>query len=134
MSVEEQVKKYCQQMTEEKALHKSNESIKADLKKYLIDNNQKTSDVGIYHVILVEKSNDTLDETRAIDLLYEYWHSLHGEDVPCPWVTTVEVLNEDALERAIYSGELPKVVIKKLNTFRTHSVTHALNFKVDKEK
>lgn len=132
MGTEEQIKEYCEKMLVEKSIHKETEALKAELKKKMIDEDTKIMTSGKYQVKLEIRSNDGFDANKLLGVLKAEWEK-SGKSGYCPWVKTVEVVDEDALESALYKGDFDKDALAKINGCRTHSETKALTFKINKE-
>lgn len=130
MSIEEKVKAYCEQMAEEKAIHAKNEALKKELKQALKDSGEKELVSGKYKVQLETRTSEGFDDTKLLMVLKEYWDNTNVGK--CPWIATAEYVDTDALEQAIYKGDLPKAVLAKINDCRTCKKSDALTFKVGK--
>lgn len=132
VTIEEQVKTYCKQMEEEKALHKSNDGLKNAIKKWLVDAGMTMSKIGNYKVVLQSRVTESVDETKMIGVLKAYWDK-HGKGKQCPFIGTKEYVDMDALESYIYRGKLPKYLLLELDECRVKKESTALTYKVEKD-
>ena len=128
MTPEEQVKVYCKQMDEEKALHKSNEKLKTALKKWLTDAGRNIHKEGKYQIVLQTRVTESVDEEKMLNILKAYWTKI-GKGKPCPFVATKEFVDMDALEQYIYKGKLPKYLLLELDGCRVRKESQALTYK-----
>ena len=133
MGLEEQVTQYCEQKEQESILSKSNKKLNDEIKRTLIESNQKDATFGKYTVKLESRTSENVDDVKMLAVLKAFWESEHkGEK--CPFIATVEVLNPDALEEFMYKTELPESVILDLDKCRTVTTTTALKYSIKKEK
>lgn len=130
MTPEEQVKLYCKQMDEEKALHKSNEKLKSILKKWLTDAGEPRHKFGKYQIALQTRVTENVDEEKMLGVLKAYWDKM-GKGKPCPFVKTQEFVDMDALESYIYRGKLPKYLLLELDGCRVRKESQALTYKTE---
>lgn len=56
------------------------------------------------------KKNEELNEAKAIETIKSEWASKNGS-MTCPYLKMVYVLDEEAIEKAIYNGELKAEVL-----------------------
>lgn len=86
----------------------------------------KTSD---FKVTLTKRVTDTPNEAKmlaVLDKYYEFSKENYFPDWGNPFAKMVRVLDTEALEKAIYNGELPADLLEKLDTCITHKTTYAL--------
>lgn len=133
MGIEEQISQYCEKKEESGVLSKELKALSADIKQYLVEHKATAKEVGEWEVRLQTKVTEDFDMTKLICVLKKYWEYEH-EGEPCPFVTTVEVIDENALEGALYRDELPQEVIEKIDGCRIKKETTALVYKKVKEK
>ena len=131
MELEERIKKYCEQAIEEKALHKSNDVLKNDIKETLLKDGRDEAESGKYTVRIETRVTEKVDEVKMLDVLKRFWKATHGDE-KCPFIATVECVDMEALETFMYSNELPQEVLLELDGCRVKSETKALTYKVAK--
>lgn len=128
---EEQVKLYCEQMNQEKALHKANETLKNTLKKFLTDMKKDVLKSGKYKVSLQSRVSESIDEAQMLAVLKTYWEKA-GKGKQCPFIRTQEFVDMDVLEGYIYKDKLPKYLLLELDKCRVKKETVALTYSVEK--
>lgn len=133
MTPKEQIELYCEQMNEEKALHKANKTLNDNIKQTLIDDNATDAKSGKYSVHLETRVTEELDTVKMLDILKAFWKKKYGSK-KCPFIRTVEVLDMEELESFMYTEELPSDLILDLDMCRIKKETKALTYKIAKEK
>lgn len=139
MKLEEQITQYCEQKQEESILKKSIETLNKSIKEALSNSTKEIKSgkqgvrAGKYEVKLQIKQNTNVDEGKMLEIIKRFWHSTHGSQ-QCPFIRTVEVIDSDALEGAIYREELPKEVAVELGKCIKRSEIKALVYKEIKEE
>ena len=97
----------------------------AEIKMIMLEEELDTSVSGDYTASLTFKTTEAFDE----DALLTYLKSaLVGKDGVCPYMLFVEVVNWDAIEKAIYNGEITKEQVLEIDKFKTVKKTPTLNF------
>ena len=132
MTTDEQIELYCEQKEQEKALNKSIKKLNADIKESLTKTNQTTVEAGKYSVTLEKRVTDNIDTVKMLMIMKTYWEE-HYEG-KCPFIRTVEVLDDTELEAFLYKEKLPDDVIIALGGCRSKTETTALTYKIKKEK
>lgn len=128
MELNEQITKYCEQKEEEKALHKSNETLNQSIKETLQKSSQTSSCAGQWTVELETRTSESMDASKMLTILKKFWEETHkGEK--CPFIRTQEYLDEDALESFMYKEDLPKELLLELDGCRKVTKSVALTYK-----
>lgn len=70
---------------------------------------------GGYKVIRQVRTKVKVNEDKMLDILKEDWRTRCG-DAECPYIKTREYIDSDALESALYKGDIPAETMAKLNT------------------
>ena len=133
MTIEDKIKRYCENSEVVKSLKKECNSDKADIKAYLAEHKDYKPNSSKYSVKVSEVVNESVDEDRVIDILKRYWSS-KGIRIKCPWIKTQEVIDMEALEKAVYANEIPQEVLLDIDKCRVKTVTTKLTYKIAKEK
>lgn len=82
-----------------------------------------------FKVTLSKRVTDTPNEIKmlaVLDKYYEFSKENYFPDWGNPFAKMVRILDTEALEKAIYNGELPADLLEKLDTCITHKTTYAL--------
>ena len=74
-----------------------------------------------------------MNEVAILKILKDFWESEHSSE-PCPFVKTVEIINHDVLESALYHNDLPSNVLTKLDSCITNDTIYALKCSKIKSK
>lgn len=133
MVSEEQITRYCEFKEDEKALNNDIKKLNETIKQTMIDENTKEVHTDKYIIELEIRTKDDIDPMLALMVLKKYWDNEHSGE-PCPFIRTIEVLDEDALEKFMYSTKLPEETLSALDKCRTKTVTKALTYKKVKGK
>ena len=128
MTTEEQITSYCEKKEEEKLLSKSIKQLGETIKGFLIDNKKNDMQAGEWQINLQHKVTESIDEDKLLSVLKGFWVEKNGS-IQCPFVSTVEVVNMEALEGAIYRGEIPDEILLKIDGCRIKKETDALTYK-----
>lgn len=135
MLTEEQVKTYCQKKGEEKVLKEAITSLGEAIKNELVNNKETDAKFGKYSVHLETRTTESIDENKLLDVLETDWVKHNGEDSELPpYIKVTRYVDMDALESAIYKGEIPQETILELDKCRIKKESTALTYKVTKEK
>lgn len=130
------VQQYCEQKEQEKVLKASLKNLNDQIKDELKSRDETGFDFGKYHVKLQTRVKEEVNEEKVLAVLKDFWDSQAGganKGTQCPYIKRVEVLDMDALENAIYKGDIPDEVLMSLDKCRVKSETVALTYKIDKE-
>lgn len=114
-----------------KQLKKVCDSEKESLKNIMGEIGSEKESYGGFTITRTVSERESFNEQQALAILKQSWYKNHGYE-PCPFVKTVEVLDSDALESAMYNGELDNNTILKLDECR--SVTEVITLKCSKSK
>lgn len=117
--------------TKVKELKKIQDDEKESIKATLTETNLSSYTAGGYTVTKVVSNREKLDEEKALVILKKDWIYKYGS-MECPYIKTREYVDLDALENAIYVGDVDKETIKKLDECR--EVTTVISLKCAKEK
>ena len=123
------VAQYGELDAKEKALKKDLEDRKLLIKNTMKDSNIDKWSAGGYTVSYSESERVSFDEEKALNVLKAAYPN---RDSSCPYVKTVEVIDMDALEAAIYNNEIDNDILVKLNDCRT--ATKVVTLKCSKTK
>ena len=135
MITKEQVKTYCEKKNEEKALKKEISSLGEIIKNELINSKDTDIDFDKYSVHLETRVTESIDENKMLDTLERDWVNRNGKDAELPpYIKIARYVDMDALEVAIYKGEIPQETVLELDKCRIKKETVALTYKVAKEK
>ena len=94
-------------------------------------NNMETNGWAMSYVVAVKH---IVDEERMLEILKEYWIANNGSK-ECPYIKTKEYVDQDALEHAIFVGDIEdKAVLLKLKECYTDKQEERLTIKRAKEK
>ena len=130
--IDEVVARYGKTDAEIKELKKANDADKEHIKKVLEEQGESSWTAGGYTVQRVESTKETMNESKLLPLLKFDWRDRQGER-ECPYIKTREYIDMDALEVAIYAGEIPVSVLKQMDSCRETTTTVALRCKKVKE-
>ena len=114
-----------------KQLKKLCDSEKECLKNIMGEMGSEKESYGGFTITRTVSERENFNEQQALAILKQNWYENHGSE-PCPFVKTVEVLDSDALESAMYNGELDNNTILKLDECR--NVTEVITLKCSKIK
>lgn len=112
------VQVYGEHDSQAKELKKVCDEEKEQIKRELREQQLKNFVSEGYKVTYQVSERVTLDTDKMVHWLQEYWNAKESNE-PCPYLKTIVVLNEDALETALYKQELPEYVIEQLNSCRS---------------
>lgn len=131
MCLETKIKSYCDKKEAEKLLKKEISHLGGELKDYLTTHDGSAEGDG-WVVNLQSRNVETVDEEKMLYVLKASWKEQNGKK-KCPYIRTVEVLDMDALENAIYKGEISEETLLELDGCRTKTTQYALTYKKKKE-
>lgn len=135
MITEEQIKNYCEKKDEEKILKKTINSLGESIKNELISNKETDAEFGRYSIHLETRTTENIDEQKLLDTLESDWIRRNGENAELPsYIKVARYVDMNALESAIYKGEIPQETVLELDKCRVKKETVALTYKVAKEK
>ena len=131
-SVNAQIREYCKKKAEASVLERRVKELGDKLKASLLNSGKREYSTGRYSIQLEVRKEEKVDTGKMLAILKNYWAEEHGDEM-CPFIRTVEVIDEDALERFLYNHPLPEDTILALDSCRTTSTTNALKYKIAKE-
>ena len=131
-NIDELVEDYGKKDAEIKAIKKIADEEKEQIKDFLASQSERSYSAGGYTVTRVVTETETLNEERLLPILKRYWSSTHGS-MQCPFIKTMEYIDMDALESAIYQKELTPSVLTEMDTCREVKTTVKLLCKKTKE-
>ena len=118
------VKGYCEDKKVEGTLKKRISDFNDQIKKLMLPVGLQDWEYDGNAIHITIKHADTLNEGKALDLLAK---KCHDKCVELGVIKTKEYLDADALESAIYRGDIPKKVLLELDTCRDVKDTPTLN-------
>ena len=124
----ERVDLYCDSKEAEKTLNKDIKALNEKIKQEMRNGNMTEMQTDKYVVTLESRVTDEIDPALMLMALKKYWDKEHAEE-QCPFIRTVEVIDEDALEKFMYSNKLPEETMSELEKCRKKKVTTALTYK-----
>lgn len=132
MCLETKIKGYCEAKEQEKSLKKDISALGNEIKEYLTSHDGKAEADG-WTVVLQPRNVESVDEEKMLYVIKSAWTE-HNGSMQCPYIRTVEVLDMDALESAIYRGDISDETLLALDGCRTKTTQYALTYKKKKEK
>lgn len=102
------------------------------IKELMLNSNLTKKTSGKYTAKLTTRKSETFDE----DGLAKYIKStLWGDmgSMECPYIQRVEVINWDALEKAMYNGEITKEQVAEIGKYKQIKETVALSLEVSED-
>lgn len=104
----------------------------AQIKQIMIDKKMENSTSGVYTADLSFRDDTTIDEDGVMNFIKTKLWGNKGS-MECPYIKRIEVIDWDALEKAIYNGEITKKQVLAMDKFKTVKKTPVLKLKVQKE-
>lgn len=132
MNLEELVVSFGEKDAEFKALKKDYDSTKETLKNLMGDLGTEKESFGGYTVTRTTSNRESFDEAKALEILKKDWNTHNSPAIACPYIKTIEVLDMDALESAMYNHQIRDDVIISLDECR--KVTEVITMKCVKTK
>lgn len=133
MTLDELVTQYGANDAKFKELKKVCDGEKEEIKTRLNEEGVSDWTAGGYTVKRIESERTSMNEERMLEILKLDWQKRYG-DIPCPYIQTIEVIDMDALEAALYAEELPDDVVQDLYHCRTTQTVVTLKCSKAKEK
>lgn len=125
MEISEKITKYCENKEAEKVLSKETKVLGSEIKKYLMENPNAEVQSGVWKVELQHRISEDFDEAKVLMAIKAFWVINHGDE-KCPFVKAVEYVDMEALEGALYKGEIPEDVIMQIDSCRVKKESDAL--------
>lgn len=97
-----------------KLLKKEVDTEKDLIKSMMCESNLTEYTAGGFTVKYSVSERTTVDEVKMLNVLKQDWVERFGS-MECPYIKTIEVIDEDALESALYKGDIPENVMAELN-------------------
>ena len=113
-----------------KALKKGNDADKEVIKDYLAEQEDKKWTAGGFTVTRVESTSDTLNEIKLLALMQKHRDIADQHGI----IKTMEYVDTDALESAIYSGYLSADILNEMQSCHESKTTVSLRCTKAKEK
>jgi len=126
--LDELVAEYGKKDADIKTLKKITDAEKEQIKDLLVESNVDSWTSGGYTVQRVVSNRETLNEDKLLPILKEDWSATHGS-MECPYIRTVECIDMNALETAIYEGTISQDVLLKMNGCKETTTVVALKCK-----
>lgn len=123
----ELVEKWGSKKTVLDPLTKEVKSYADSIKLLMLEENLDESISGAYTACLSFQTKEDVNEEGLLQRMKQEWAD------PTRFIKTVEVVDWDALESAIYNHELTQEQLLAMNEFRTVSKTPVLKLKTRKE-
>ena len=124
------VERYGKVDAEIKALKKGNDADKEAIKDYLAEQEDNKWTAGGYTVTRVESTSDTLNEVKLLALMQKHRDIADQHGI----IKTMEYVDTDALESAIYSGYLSADILNEMQSCHESKLTVSLRCTRAKEK
>lgn len=102
----------------------------AQIKQIMIDNNKEDSTSGKYTAHLSYATSQQVDEEGLLEYIKS---KIQGKKKSCPYIKTIEVIDYNALEKAIYNGEITKEQVLEMDKYKSEVKTPKLTLKIQKE-
>lgn len=97
----------------------------AEIKQLMMQEKLDSSLSGDYIANLTFKNNESIDEEGMLNYVKSVLWVDKGS-MQCPYIQTIEVLNWDAIEKAIYNGQITKEQVLEMDKFKTVTQTPVL--------
>lgn len=130
--LDELVESYGNHDAQLKPLKKLMDAEKEELKTELAAIEKTEHSFGGFTVSISESTSVKTNEPMMLQVLKEHWKTQYG-DSDCPYVKTVEVVDTDAVELALYNGDFDDDLLSKLQECQTESITTRLYCKKTKK-
>ena len=114
ITLDDLVARYGKTDAEMKALKKVNDADKELIKNMLAESDNNKHTAGGYTVQRVVSTRESLNEDKLIPLLEGAWYSENG-NTDCPYIKMVKCIDMNALEAAIYKGDLSADMLQRMN-------------------
>ena len=102
----ELVPRYYANKETEKVLKKEIDADNKEIKQIMLDSNSENEVIEDYKVSCKTIVTEDFDKDLLISKLVSIWKDAGNGDVACPWIEYVPKVNDEALEDAIYNGEI----------------------------
>lgn len=119
-SLEELVPRYYADKQTEKEVKERLANDNKAIKDIMLNANKETENVGEYSVTCKVITTEDFDKTLLLNKVKSIWANQNG-NMECPWVDTIEVVNDEALEDAIYNGLLNPEDLKECKVQKTQT-------------
>lgn len=111
-------------------LKKDIEADAAKIKQIMIDEELEESESGGFLAKLSFQNKESMDEEGLLKFIKSVLWNGKGS-MECPYIERIEVINFDALEKAMYEGTISKEQVLEMNKFKI--VTRVPVLKLKKE-
>lgn len=99
------VPRYFKNKETEKELKQIIADDNKEIKSIMLSADKETENVGEYKVFCKTIVTEDFDKDLLVKKLLSLWAE-HNGSMKCPWIEYVPVVNDEALEDAIYNGEI----------------------------
>lgn len=125
MNITDTITEYGKLDSQLKSLKTLCDNKKDELKSYMIQNDLQLCTSDEYKVQLTKSERTTTNEDQILKIIQADWKVNHGDE-PCPYEKTIVVLDQNALESALYHNLFSKELLTKLSSCTTTTETYAL--------
>lgn len=87
------------------------------IKEYMTSHNETQLEVNDLVCTCKIIESESFDDAKLLNKVKQLWHN----DTECPWVDTIEVVNMDALESAIYEGQINPAELNDCKVTKTQT-------------
>lgn len=97
----------------------------AEIKQLMLEEKLDTSISGEFTAVLSFTNKESIDEDGLLDYIKSVLWGTKGS-MQCPYIKTVEVIDWEAVEKALYNGEITKEQAIEMDKFKTVTKTPVL--------
>lgn len=99
------------------------------IKELMLNSNLTKKTSGKYTAKLTTRKSESFDEDGLVKYIKSsLWANMGSME--CPYIKTVEVVNWDALEKAMYNGEISKEQMTDIGKYKQVKETVALGLEI----
>lgn len=102
-NLDELVPRYYANKIAENALKKENAKDNNEIKSIMLKAKKETENIGDYKISCKTIVTEDFDKDLLLKKVKSIWTEKNGS-MTCPWIDRIEVVNDEALEEAIYNG------------------------------
>lgn len=124
----ELVSKYGVLNDESKEQKKVCDAFNKEIKDIMSNENLDDWETDDYIANYSVRKSEIVDEDRLFLVLKDEWIKRNGS-MQCPFIKTIEVIDDKALENAMYKGELDEDMLTKIKECSTPKLTPTLTVK-----
>ena len=119
------VKRWGENKTQADALKKLVDTDAAEIKQIMLDEKLDSSISDNYKASLSFQEKESIDEEGLLAYIKSVIWNNKGS-MHCPYIKTVEVIDWDAIEQAVYNGEITKEQVLGIDNYRSIKKTPVL--------